>query len=259
MSSLYAVNEWGLLGALLLLLLAASEMGYRLGMRQARARGQSGSYLTHEVSALGVLALLLGFTFSIAAGKFEARRALVLDEANAIGTASLRAQMLPAGYADEAKLLFDRYAVARVRLFDAGLDERARRTANEESESLHGQLWTLARQALEVNRLDVGTGLFIAALNDVIDMHGKRKAAYGYRLPDAIFVLIYAVATIAFVLSGVAAGVHESRSRVPTYVMAVLVTSVILFIVDMDRPQRGLLQVSDQAIMDLVPAARSGR
>ena len=217
------------------------------------------SYLTHEVSALGVLALLLGFTFSIAAGKFEARRALVLDEANAIGTASLRAQMLPAGYDGEAKVLFDQYAEARVRLFDAGIDEGARQAANEVSERLHAQLWTLARQALEVNRLDVGTGLFIAALNDVIDMHGKRKAAYGYRLPDAIFLLIYAVAAIAFALSGVAAGVHESRSRVPTFVMAVLVTAVILFIVDLDRPQRGLLQVSDRAIMDLVPAARGGR
>jgi hypothetical protein len=259
MPSLYSVSEWVLLGILCLVLLAASEIGYRLGISQARRRGQSGSYLTHEVSALGVLALLLGFSFSIAAGKFEVRRGLVLEEANAIGTAALRGQMLPAGYADEAKVLFDRYAVARVRLFDAGIDAAGQRAAMAESERVHDQLWTLARQALEVNRLDVGTGLFISALNDVIDMHGKRKAAYAYRLPDAIFLLIYAVAAIAFVLSGVAAGVHESRSRVPTYVMALLVTAVILFIIDLDRPQRGLLQINDQAILDLVPAARGGR
>lgn len=251
MPSLFFVNEWIVIGVLTALLVISAEAGYRFGSYQAEHKGDSESYLTHEVSALGILALLLGFTFSMTAQRFELRRDLVLEEANAIGTAALRGQMLPRPYADESDQLFKQYILTRTELFDAGIDVTRRAAAIQQAEEIQNGLWKLAQGALDVNRLDVGVGLFIQALNDVIDVHEKRVISFTYHVPDAVYILIYSVGACAFLLSGVAAGVNRSRSRVPTLVMVLLVSSVVLFITDLDRPQRGMLTINDQSIRDV--------
>jgi hypothetical protein len=110
---------------------------------------------------------------------------------------------------------------------------------------------------LEKNRLDVGTGLFVEAINDVIDVHEKRITTFAYHVPDAVYLLIYSVGAFAFVLSGVAAGVNQSRSRLPTFIMGLLISSVVLFITDLDRPQRGMLTINDQSLRDVSRSLRT--
>jgi hypothetical protein len=251
MSSLFLLDEWIVVGVLTVLLAIFTEVGYRVGRHQADREGGSESYLTHEVSALGVLALLLGFTFSMTAQRFELRRDLILVEANAIGTAALRGQLLPQPYADQTHGLFKEYAKVRIELFDAGVDEARRSVAIGKAEDIQDKIWKLAHDVLNVNRLDVGTGLFIEAVNDVIDAHERRITAFTYHAPDAIYYLIYGVGMFAFALSGVAAGVNRSRSRAPTFIMVLLVSSVVLFIADLDRPQRGMLTIGDQSLRDV--------
>lgn len=252
------MDEWIVLAALTALLLIAAEVGYRVGQRHAKnheSAGQTG-YLTHEVSALGVLALLLGFTFSMTAGKFDLRRDLIVQEANAIGTTALRADLLPEPFAGQIRTQLSAYTRTRLALFDAGIDAQRRDAALAESEQIHAQIWAVAKSVLDINRIDVGTGLFIQSLNEMIDVHGKQKASFDYHIPDAIYALIYAVAMFAFGLSGIAAGYQKSRSRVTTLVMIALVMSVIFFIVDLDRPQRGLLQISQQSMLDVAHAVQ---
>lgn len=254
MSFFFLTDEWIVVALLVLLLAFSAECGYRFG--RSRAKGQNGreTYLTHEASALGVLALLLGFTFSLAAQRFETRRNLILEEANAVGTAALRAQLLPQPIASETGALLQRYALARIALSEAGIDLSRRSAAIKEAEELQNEIWKLAHAALDLNRLDVGTGLYIESLNTVIDAHEKRITAFSYHIPDAIYLLIFGVGALAFGLSGAAAGVNQSRSRLPTFVMVVLVSSVVLFIADLDRPQRGLLTISDQSLRDVARA-----
>jgi hypothetical protein len=136
MSFIFLTDEWIIVGALIVLLTICAEVGYRLGSSQAKRTGGSEAYLTHEVSALGVLALLLGFTFSMTAHRFEVRRDLILEEANAIGTAALRGQLLPQPYADQTQELFEDYTQSRIELFDAGIDQMRRGTAIKKAEDI---------------------------------------------------------------------------------------------------------------------------
>ena len=170
-----------------------------------------------------------------------------MEEANAIGTAALRGQMLPHPYADQSDVLFKQYIVTRTELFDAGIDEARRATAIQRAEEIQDGLWKLAQGALDVNKLDVGVGLFIQAVNDVIDVHEKRVIAFTDHVPDAVYILIYSVGVCDFLLSGVAAGFNQSRSRIPTFVMILLVSSVVLFVTDLDRPQRGMLTLDSRS------------
>lgn len=255
MPSLFFIDAWIIWAGLTAALLVAAESGYRFGARHATE--SRSSLLLHEVPALGVLALLLGFSFSMAAQRFETKRELIIAEANAVGTAMLRSQLLTEPYATQAAPAFKKYIDLRITLFDSGLDEAGRTAALQESEQIHEVLWVLARDAHNLNRLDVGTGLFIQAVNDVIDAHGKRKAASRYHLPDAVYFLIFSVAICAFGLSGIAAGVQQHRSRIPTFVMVALVSAVIFFITDLDRPQRGLVTISDQSFLDLAASLKA--
>lgn len=250
MYSLFFVDEWIILAAFTALLLIFAEIGFRFGHFQFARKGSSEGYLAHEASALGVLALLLGFTFSMAAQRFEARRDLILEEANAIGTAALRAQMLPKPNASQAHVLLVQYAESRVELFEARTDQALRASAVKKAELIQDKIWDIAREAVEMNRADIGASLFAQSVNGVIDIHDKRVVTATYHIPDAIYFLIYSVGACAFALSGVAAGVNRSRSRTSTFVMIMLVSAVVLFITDLDRPQRGLLTISDQSIRD---------
>lgn len=257
MSNLFYVDEWILLATFLVLILVGAECGYRWGQHRAqRASEPISSHLTHEASALGVLALILAFTFSMAASRFDARRAIVLDEANAIGTAALRADFLTPDFAAEARGLLADYAEARVALYEAGADDGLRDAALAQSERLHTQIWSVAVRAVAQNRTEVPAVSFAHAVNAVIDQHGARKSSYGNHIPDVIYLLVYCVGFVAFALSGVASGLQHHRSRLPTVMMAVLVSVVVFLITDLDRPQRGLLRIGDSNMVELAKSLR---
>ncbi len=259
MNSLFYFSESLLLASFFVLLLLAAEVGYRWGHRRVlRTPEPISSHLTHEASALGVLALILAFTFSMAVARFDARRATIIDEANAIGTAALRTDFLPPPFADEAKRLLLSYAEARVALYDAGADEVLRAAANALSEDLHQKIWSIAVQAVGQHVADVPAISFAQSVNGVIDVYGVRKATYYHHIPDVIYFLICGVGVVAFGLSCVASGLERHRTRVPTAMMAVLVLVVVFLIADLDRPQRGLLRIGDQSMTELVSDLRAG-
>jgi len=257
MSSLFYVNEWVLLATFLVLLLFGAELGYRRGVQRVqRASGPISSHLTHEASALGVLALILAFTFSMAAARFDARRAIILDEANAIGTAALRADFLAPAFAKQARLLMAEYAEVRVALYEAGTDKKRRDTALAQSEDIQRQIWELAVAAVSEGG-SLPTMSFAQAVNAVIDQHGLRKSTYSHHIPDVIYLLIYCVGFVAFGLTGFASGLQPNRSRLPTVMMAVLVSVVVFLVTDLDRPQRGLLRIGDSNMVELAKSLRA--
>jgi hypothetical protein len=121
-------------------------------------------------SILGLVALVLGFTFGLAASRFDARRMAVLEEANAIGTCYLRSRLLPEPDGTEIARPLREYVSVRISGTSGGdPDEHIRR-----SEQLHDLLWTQATAAAAKNSSAITTGVFIQSLNDVIDVHAKR-------------------------------------------------------------------------------------
>lgn len=237
----YGVATWVMFAATLAVLLGAGEAGYRLGARfLARTSDPIRSQIgTIQAAMFGLLGLLLAFTFAMAAQRYDARKQLVLQESNAIGTTYLRARLLPEPERAEARRLLRAYVDERLRLNDG------------ESERLHAALWDLAAKSAERDARSVSSGLFIASLNEVIDLHSKRAVAIANHVPESILVLLHAVAALAVGLMGYGCGLGGRRALLPNAIAAVLIAAVMLVIIDLDRPARGLITVSQKSMLEL--------
>jgi hypothetical protein len=245
-----ALPLWGLLLAANVLLLLAVECGYRIGKwRHARTPDERDQPVGAMVaSILGLLALVLGFTFSLAASRFEARRQTVLEEANAIGTTYLRARLLPEPERGETKKLLREYVDVRIR----GVAEGKMAEVVARSEAMHESLWTQASAAAEKNPNSIMTGVFIQSLNNVIDLHAKRvMVGLRSRIPLVIWGGLFGLAMLGMASVGYQSGLSTTR-RSPAMLGLVLSFSVVLaLIADLDRGHEGLLRVSQQALIDV--------
>ena len=245
-------SDYSLLQILVLSIVAflgAIEIGRWFGVR-AKPDG-IGSVPTLEASVLGLLALMIGFTFAVALSRFEARREGVLNEANAIGTTALRARLLPAPHSQDCLKLLREYVQVRLDLtqkIPSPLDLKA---VLDRSNAIQEALWLQVKEVAAKNSGMVPTGLFIQSLNEMIDNHEKRVIALTSSVPDIVLVVLYLIAMAASVFSGYAAGVESQRSRRPMYVAMGLFIAVILLIQDLDRPTRGFITAGEQPMQDV--------
>jgi len=250
---LWSTNELALLVGVLAGLVAALEVGYRVGLRRSfesreADRAHAGAL---QAATLGLLALLLGFTFFMAVSRYDARKQLVLDEANAIGTAALRARLLPEAQRREAPALFREYVAARLAYHDAGIDAGKLRDAQDRAARLEARLWALAEAAAAQDPRAVTGGLFVQAMNDVIDLREKRQVALDNHVPEAVLALLLAVSAVSLAFLGYGSGMDRVRRLWPNAVFALLIALVFAVIADLDRPRRGLIQVSQESLLRL--------
>lgn len=227
-------------------LLAASEIGHFFG---SRAYGEA-NVTTLEASVLGLLALMLSFTFAMALTRYDERRDAVLNEANAIGTAALRAGLLPAPHGVQSLKLFRDYVKVRLDITTRVPTQAELEAAIARSNELQQALWLQARAALAKDNAMAPTGLYIQALNETFDDQNKRLTAFRTRVPTIVLVALYGVAGVAIAFAAYASGLERRRWRLPVYVMALLVAAVILLIQDVDRPSAGFVGVSQRPMID---------
>ena len=227
----------------------AVELGHYLGSRMEEGENVA----TLEAAVLGLLALMIGFTFSMALNRFEARREALVSEANAIGTAALRARLLPAPYGEESLKLFRDYAQIRVSFGEREQMSEESVRGLRRAKGIQEALWRQAQAAAAKDSAVVPTGLYIQALNDAFDSQQKRLTIVVNRVPRAVFATLYCVAVGALWLAGYASAIDKRRWRLPTYVSCVLVAGVILLIQDLDRPG-GFISVDQQPMTDAVEA-----
>jgi hypothetical protein len=232
----------------LVLLIAATELGRWLG-KHGGGRVEE-NVPTLEGAVLGLLALMIGFTFAMALSRFEAHRDAVLDEANAIGSTALRARLLPAPYNVECLKLLKNYVQVRLdvtqRVFSPAELDAAVTRSNEIQEAL----WQQAKAVAGTDNGMVPTGLFIQSLNEMFDNQAKHLSAIRDRVPNIVFLTLYGIAAIASALAGYASGLGRRPSQFPVYVMIILVCAVILIIQDLNRPLTGFIEVSQQPMID---------
>ena len=224
--------------------------GRRPPRESADDRGQEG-YMVSAV--LGLLALLLGFTFSLAVGRYEERRLLVLDEANAIGTTYLRTQLLPEPHRARMSDLLVRYAENRIQLAKATPGKSAALIAT--NDALITDIWAAASAAFDSVKSLPFSVSYLDTVNQVIDLDAARKAARGARIPPEVFVVlfVYSVVTagvLGYVLQGV-------RGRVAAAFLMALLTLSLVLIVDIDRPAAGGIIESQRPIELLLDSMRS--
>jgi hypothetical protein len=247
----FDLNAYQLLPIFLIstaVILAASELGRWLGVRTG-GRGES-SVPTLEGAVLGLLALMIGFTFAMALSRFEGRRDSVLNEANAIGTAALRARLLPEPHSKEVLRLLRDYVQVRLEITQRVPSPTEFDAAIARSNQIQEALWQQAKAVAATDSEMVPTGLFIQALNEMIDNQQKRLTAARNRVPNIVLLSLYGVAAVSSAFAGYASGLDRRPSRLPVYVMMALVCAVILLIQDLDRPLTGFITVSQQPMLD---------
>ena len=242
------VSLW-LLGVLsFALLLTARELGSLA--RRWHDRRRPGSDSEREdfsmTSVLGLLALLIGFTFSLALLRYEERRELVIQEANAIGTTWLRYGLLDAGDRDRLRTLMRRYVDARVAFgrSDTPTEEAA---ANQQSATLQQQLWNDSTATLARVRTTVLAALILQPLNESIDLAGARKANREANIPTRLLRLLLEFGLVAAAMIGY----QRQRYRTASTLILMLFTLAGTLILDLDRPVSGGITEPQTPMLDL--------
>ncbi len=226
------------------LLLAACEIGYRLGSAREAAPDSQRTLMSGTGGAmLGVLGLLLGFSLSMAINRWDTRHQIIIQEANAIGTFSLRAGLLEEPLRDQLRDGLRTYTEARIALGGSRERPDALLAARNESEGLHGELWSVVERASTPSTANATLSSLIAAANQVIDFHELRLASLQNHLPSPLFYLLLSVAALAVGFLGWGFGAASQRGRTPVFLLALLFGAVLLLIMDVNRPQRGIIQV----------------
>ena len=229
--------------------LLSIELGWRLGnYRRKHSENENKAPVNAAVGAtLGLLAFLLAFTFSMAASRFDTRKQIVLQEANAIGTAYLRAEFLPQGAGDEVRNLLRQYTELR----SGGGPVVMSPEGMEKSSLLLDKLWAVAARS-EAASDTYATGLFVQSLNEVIDLDTSRVTALRNRIPDSIWFMLAVVTIFTMISMGYEFGLTGVRSWAVTVLLAIVFTTVLILITDLDRSWAGSVKVSQQPLLDLL-------
>ncbi len=237
-------------GGLIILaaLFLAVEAGFR-GERRLRPKdGQRRGGLEFLLSAvLGLLALLLGFTFSLSLSRYEARRVLVVQEANAIGTTWLRASLLQEPWRGQITGLLRTYTDTRVRWSEASEDTRDAAATSD----LQRRLWGVMGAMIRGETSPVLERGAMEAMNESFDLAAARQAARSARVPEQVLTVLALYSLICMVMLGYIHGLNGQPHRVPTALLLILLSLAWVVILDLDRPRNGAIQVSQQPLIDL--------
>lgn len=228
------------------ILLVVVHVGYRVAqLRSAEASEERHAQILSARDGTGLLlSLLLGFTLAMALPNYELRKRLLIDEANAIGTTNLRAQVLPDPARSKMQGLLREYVQARIDYQKAALDDRELRASFERAKELQDEMWQQSVAVAQQSNSPM-TSLFLQALNDSIDLSEKRLAALEARVPLAIWVMLGFVSVLTCFLTG-----YGMRQRfVLVMLISPLMISVVLaLIADLDSPRSGLIRVQQQSM-----------
>lgn len=203
-------------------------------------------------SLLGILALLLGFTFSQSLQRYDVRSAAVVDEVNAIGTTYLRTDVLPGEIAVQSKKLLREYINTRIDAASVSLDRyEDRQELQAVARRLQDQLWKLAVQASGTTDSPATVNLYLQSLNELIDSNAKRDAALDRHVPELVLFLLFGTFILTGSLLGYAAGVSGTRVSKGSYILVSLIVVLVFIIIDLDRPRRGLIEVDQSSLVQL--------
>jgi hypothetical protein len=232
-----------------IVLLLAHEIGFRL-RALAKDRDDKGwQKQVHDTrnQIAFLLSLLIGFAMSMALSRFDERKQLVVDEANAVGTAYLRTATQAEPVRSSAPVLVRDYADARLLLFGNRATDQERDSATKRSKQIQTELWSeVSIQAQQTPTPIVA--LYESSLNDMIDLDGKRVAATINRIPADIWVLL---AFLSITTSLVVGYGQQRRAWMATFVPVLMVAIAISLIADLDTPASGFIQVNQQSMQSL--------
>jgi hypothetical protein len=229
--------------------LACYEVGFRVGRWwQDRMPGeQEGPTEMLVGSLLALMAFLLAVTMGMASDRFDARRGLVLAEANAIGTAYLQSDYLPQPAADEMKDLLRAYLPLRIVAESSDVEANLQRSI-----ALHAEMWAIQAEVARSGHSPDLVSAFGDSLAEVVTLNQARVVAGLYaRVPETVVILLLVGSALALGMVGYSAGLKRRRSVLSAVMMVVALGVVLTLVIDLDRPQDGFVNVSQQALLDV--------
>jgi hypothetical protein len=239
-------QPWALFVVSFTVLLVTVESGFRF--RQKTAADIDDSVQELIVAARGaisvLLSLLLGFSLAMAAARYDLRRQLVVDEANAIRTTALRAQMLDEPASSRIRQLLPEYVDARLNFAVAGLYGAEMRAALDRTQQLQKELW-LAAVAAARQRPSPITSVFAQSLNQAIEVSENRLAALEKRVPAPVWLLLGLLSLLNCLIFGASA---RRRFWFAMLVSPLMISIVLSLIADVDSPHGGLIRVSQESM-----------
>jgi hypothetical protein len=229
-------------------------LGLRLGARyRARAGEGAGAGIgAVEAAVYGLLGLLIAFTFQGAASRFDIRRQLITEEANAIGTAWLRIDLMPAARQSAMRDSFRDYLDSRLETYHKIPDMAAVDTEMAHSAQLQNEIWAQAIAAEAESGMKIVGGL-LPALNAMFDIATSRTMAAKTHPPGILFVMLAFLACASALLAGHAMSGSRARSWIHIVAYALVLAVTVFVILDMEYPRLGLIRVDtfDQVLVDL--------
>jgi len=244
------LNHPVVLAFLLAVVLAvALELGCRLGVHfriqeEPSRKEQMG---TIRDGLFLLVSLVLGFTLALAAARFADRRSLLVEEAVSIGTTYLRAGTLPQSYRDHSQRLLRDYVEIRLDLDRAELSDARSAQALNRSKHIRKELWSDAAAVAQTDRTAV-TVAYMTSLNQTIDLHEKRVAAFENRVPEPIWLMIAFVSVVAVFTRGMTL---TSRFWLTLVLVPITMAIVVGLIADLDAPSSGLIRLDQSAMQRL--------
>lgn len=237
-------------------ILVFSEIGRRFGVakRASDPDGLGTGFDAAEAAVFALLGLMIAFTFAGAASKFEARRHLITDEANAIGTAYLRIDLLPRDAQPELRELFRRYTELRATVYQALPDMNETQARLDAGAALQGDIWSKALAACQRPETPgQATMLMVPALNEMFDITTTRVMATRNHPPLIIFLLLGGLSLVSAMLFGYDTSANKNRSWFYSMVFAAIMSLTIYVIVDLEFPRVGVIRVdaADQVLVEL--------
>ena len=236
-------------------MLVLLEVGRRLGLREREQDGDGGraGVAAVEGSVFGLMGLLIAFTFSGASSRFEARRALIVEETNAIGTAWLRLDLLPESAQPAMREQFRRYLDSRIETYRNFTDVETANAGLARSAELQGGIWKAAVAACREPPLPQATMLLLPALNQMIDITTTRAMATQFHQPNIIFAVLMVLALAASLLAGYGMAGSRRQRWIHMVGFAAITAVAIYVILDLEYPRRGFIRVdaADQVLIDL--------
>lgn len=246
---------WALFVGTIVLVMASIEAGYLLGIaahrRSAEERESPVSAMASAV--LGLTAFILAFTFGIVTDRYDARKGLVREEANAIGTTYLRADFLPEPDRAETKSLLSEYLDLRLDIAQGGHIE-GEHVGNfiAETKRIQDRLWEMAVVNARKDMNSDVAALYIDSLNQVIELHALRVAVgIQARVPGAIWLVLYTITILGMMGVGYQTGIAGSKRSMARPILALSFALVFMVIAALDRPTTSFITVSQQPLIDL--------
>jgi ABC-type multidrug transport system fused ATPase/permease subunit len=250
---IFIVPFWAEAIMVILFLTGMLAAGYQIARRANPNRLKTSGIVTLQAAVLGLLALVLSFTYSYVTNRLQDRKTAVIEEANAIGTAYLRADVAPEPLGERLRSLLEAYAKTRVVTAESASSREKLRRFIAESMAVQQQLWPVVKDTLAQSQAGPKEALLVQAVNEVIDLHTVRLRAAFDRLPRIVMLMMLLIAGLGLLITGYAA---EGINGWPNTAFALVLAFVIIVIVDMDRSQSGFVRVSQQPLMDLIAGIR---